>query len=124
MSDEASPLAGTPPTDARDAYVVEHYGFSAPSDTAASAPPPPPPTAAAPRAEAARAGARTANRRTTLLAAGALSLVLTGGIGGYAAAAADNPADGRGDGRRGAVTVVDSRDGTPRAGFDGSAGRR
>jgi hypothetical protein len=59
-----------------------------------------------------------------LLTAAALGLVLTGGIGGVAAAA-DQGADGRGDGGRGGFSVVDDRGGNlPPAGFNGPAGRR
>jgi hypothetical protein len=124
MTDQPSAsAAGGRPHDVTGPYVVEHYGFAAP-DGGAPSRPPRATAAAEPSASAVTVPRRTGDRRRRMLAAGALGLVLTGGIGGVAAAAADSSPAGRGDdGRAGALVQV--RDGGgPRAGADGQAGPR
>jgi hypothetical protein len=97
-------------------YVVEHYGFAtpggaAPSDLRRA------PTAAGPRRSAGPVRRPARDRRRRMLAAGALGLVLTAGIGGVAAAAVDPGPDGRGDGGRGGALVQASDGGrSPGAG--------
>jgi hypothetical protein len=128
MSDQPSTSAAKQNlTGVEGPYVVEHYGFVAPSGAAPGDLPRPltaaPPVAAAPRRSAGRVRRPARDRRRRLLAAGALGLVLTGGIGGVAAAAADTGPGGRGDGGRGGA-LVQPTDGSPRVDAKGPAGPR
>jgi hypothetical protein len=124
MSDQPSSSADKQhPIGVEGPYVVEHYGFAAP-DGAASSEPPRGPAASEPRRSVVRVARPDRDRRRKLLAAGALGLVLTSGIGGVAAAAADTGPDGRGDGGRGGALVQTRDGGGPRAGADGQAGPR
>ena len=101
-------------------YVVEHYGFEIPS--AAAADDPTPATAPLPPRGSASWLSRVVagTRGKKLLAAAALGLVLTGGVGGYAVAMDDAGVDGRGDGNRRGTSLLEGRNGDiPRGGFGG-----
>ena len=115
MSEQADPAGSTPARrDLAQPYVVEHYGFAPATDTGAGAS-----AAAAPTSHPSTGrlrGTAGARGRRALVAA-ALGLVLTGGVGGYAVAV---DADGRGDGGRRAVALVEEPTGdTPRGGVGG-----
>jgi hypothetical protein len=124
MSDQLSSSAAAKldPAGVEGPYVVEHYGFAAPSGVAPRDLPRRP--AAAPsRRSAERVRRPAGDRRKRMLAAGALALVLTSGIGGVAAAAADTGPPGAGD--RGNVSLVQGHDrNSARAGGDSPAGPR
>ena len=104
-------------------YVIEHYGFAAHEGVAQRGPlREPTPTAPPSRVDA--VGRPFRRPRSRVLAAGALGLLLAGGIGGVAAAAADTGPDGRGPGDRGGVSfMVRDGAGSPTS-FDGLRGRR
>lgn len=125
MPDQTLPSATDEiPTDVTGPYVVEHYGFTAPSG-AASGNLPRPRTVSGPRRSAGRVPRPAGDRRRRILAAGVLGLVLASGIGGVAAAATGTGIDGRGHGGRGGVSIVGDRvANVPGAGFDGQTGPR
>jgi hypothetical protein len=127
MSEQRSLSGPEPtPTEQPNPYVIEHYGFAASSEErehdvrGAPASAAPPPRSKDPDRRPARA------RRRNRLAAGALGLVLAGGIGGVATAAmADTGPGPHRDGDRGGVLTFDVRDGDgQRPGLIGPGGRR
>ena len=108
MSDHQSP-SGSEPTPAHGGspYVIEHYGFATSHGETGAARP-----------------ARM--RRRKILAAGALGLILAGGVGGVATATAASGPGGHVRGDRGGALFLDGavdRNGQP-AHFDGPGGRR
>jgi hypothetical protein len=105
-----------PPAEESD-YVIEHYGFASRDGAAATHLPAP---GVGPRRSADRGRRPARDRGRRILAAGALGLVLTGGIGGIAAAAGAPGGGARGDGDRAGIARL--QDGAPsgqRGSFDG-----
>jgi hypothetical protein len=126
MSDQRSPSGPEPtPTERLNPYVIEHYGFAASSeDRKRDLPDTAPSTAPSGGTNTVRPPVHARRRR--FLAAGALGLVLTGGIGGVATAATADTGPGphRG-GDRGGVVTVDAPDGVgQRPDVGGLGGRR